>query len=619
MVPVKYSRRLGGRFVFQQSALLVGNEEADRLPLRQLARDLAGLGISGRIRLRPPGNEAPAIRVLRDSRVTDPEGYELMVRPSGIELRARTAAGAYYGVQTLRELLALHGRTLPALSIRDWPDLRRRAVYHDCSRGKVPKVRTICELVERLARWKINELQLYIENTFRFRRHPAIGVGYSPFTAQDITRIQAHCKRHHVRLVGSLASFGHMEKILVLPEYRHLAELPELDAAYPRGDLCPTDPRSIRFLAELYEEFLPLFEAEDFNACCDETSHIGTGRSRRRAERIGVGRLYLEFVLKIRRLCLKHGKRMNIWGDIVLAHPELIPEIPKDVVMLNWDYNPNGRRIDRTNEFAEAGLPLMCCPGTNGWQSHGTRMAQANANITKFARLARQYGAEGLLNTDWGDYGHRNTLGVSLHGFALGAACAWGGARLEGRGLGRFTRSFTFHVFGDRAGRLAEALRTLGAWPGSQLYHALIEPFDQNGDPQSRHFAVGGPGRILGHRTIASPNLKSPAVRRRLEVVRSLRFAAPKPAQEFEALALEEFELARRMDLLACRRILAGRQLLGGGGVPARELRAIGRDMEALAEDFARLWRRRNRPSRLRDNLAAMRAASAEAYSLARR
>ena len=196
---------------------------------------------------------------------------------------------------------------------------------------------------------------------------------------------------------------------------------------------------------------------------------------------------------------------------------------------------------------------------------------------------------------------------VLLHQqFALGAACAWGGAQVTGRTRAQFTRTFTYHAFGDRTGRLAEALQLLGAWPGSQLYHALIEPFD----PRKP---------MVGYRPIASGRLSAPALRRRLQVLRSLRFGAPKPRAAFEALALEEFRLARRMDLLACRRGLAGMRLLAGRSVPGPELRSIARDMDALMEDFSALWRRRNRPSRLRDNLAAMRAAAAEARGAARR
>ncbi|KKM03724.1 hypothetical protein LCGC14_1771530, partial [marine sediment metagenome] len=350
LIPVKKSRRLGGTFRFGKSVLLASSHSSDALGLKQLAADLAALGVSARVKIgksRPPDAD---VYVRRTKRIKDPQAYEMTVKAGGIEVRAFWAPGAYYGIQTLRDLLAVHGRTLPATRIEDWPDFRRRGVYHDCSRGKVPTLKTLFGLIERLAHWKINELQLYIENTFRYRSHPAIGVGYSPFTAADITRIQEHCKKHHVRLVGSLASFGHMEKILCLPEYAPLCEQPADLRTDHTGDLCPTDPGSIKLLRDLYEEFLPLLEARDFNACCDETRQIGKGRSRRRAERIGVGRVYLEFVLKIHKLCRKLGKRLNIWGDIILAHPELIPEIPKDIVMLNWAYHARNERLLRTGE-----------------------------------------------------------------------------------------------------------------------------------------------------------------------------------------------------------------------------------------------------------------------------
>ena len=600
LIPVRKYRKLPGTFTFGPSAVLqTSHPIADGVALKQLRAALAGLGV--RARLGKP--DAADVRIIRDKRIGGPEAYELAIRPGGIRIRSARTPGAYYAVQTLRDLLAACGKSLPATRISDSPDFPRRGVYLDCSRGKVPKVKTVKQLVERLAHWKVNELQLYIENTFRYARHPAIGVGYSPFTAEDILAIQDHCKAHHVRLVGSLASFGHMDKILSLPAYRHLAE--SLDFSQDTvGDLCPTDPASIKFLAELYDEFLPLLEAEDFNACCDETRQIGKGRSRRRAERIGVGRVYLEFILKIRKLCHKHGKRMNIWGDIILAHPELIPKVPKDIVMCNWDYDARGGRIRRTAEFAAAGLPLVCCPGTNGWQSHGSRLGQAMDNVTRFAAVARRNGAEGLVNTDWGDFGHRNPLGVSYHGLAHGAAHAWYGRGVDDKA---FTRRFCRLVFGDKTGRLAAAIRSLGAAKGAfQLYHALVEPFD--------------PDRpiLMGRRSIDHPSFKTAPVRRRLEAMRKLRIPRLAGLAEFESLALAEFELARRMDLLACRRIIVGRQLHAGKGAGERTFRSLAANMADMAADFEALWRARNRPSRLQDNLAAFRAVSSEARRLAR-
>ena len=48
-------------------------------------------------------------------------------------------------------------------------------------------------------------------------------------------------------------------------------------------------------------------------------------------------------------------------------------------------------------------------------------------------RLAegKKHGTNGLLNTDWGDYGNVNLPGTSLHGMAYGADCAWAGTHRE--------------------------------------------------------------------------------------------------------------------------------------------------------------------------------------------
>jgi len=71
--------------------------------------------------------------------------------------------------------------------------------------------------------------------------------------------------------------------------------------------------------------------------------------------------------------------------------------------------------------------------------SHGTRLANAVENVARFAAVGRVYGVEGLLNTDWGDGGHRNTLGVSMHGVAHGAAHAWHGRDVDDN---RFTEAY---------------------------------------------------------------------------------------------------------------------------------------------------------------------------------
>ena len=59
----------------------------------------------------------------------------------------------------------------PACRIEDWPDFAVRGVMLDVSRDRVPTMQTLRDLVDRLAGWKINQLQLYMEHTFAYAGH----------------------------------------------------------------------------------------------------------------------------------------------------------------------------------------------------------------------------------------------------------------------------------------------------------------------------------------------------------------------------------------------------------------------------------------------------------------
>jgi hypothetical protein len=602
LIPVKQYESARGVFRVPEAVTLSGAAPGDALPLGQLAGDLAQHGVIARVTA--GAGASAAVRIRRDSRVAGAEAYEMTIGPDGVEVRASADAGAYYAVQTLRDLVALHGREIPACEIGDAPDFARRGVYHDCSRGKVPTVETLKALVERLARWKVNELELYVENVFTFKRHPAIGRGYSPFTADEILALADHCRAHHVRLVGSLASFGHMEKILALAEYQHLGELAGA-GGWPGGTtLCPTDPGSIALLADLYAEFVPLFEARDFNACCDETWELGKGRSKADAERLGVGRVYLDFFKKVHALCAKHGKRMNAWADIVLEHPETLAEVPRDACMLNWDYHPEGTRIRRTREIVEAGLAVMVCPGTNAWNSHGCRLEMGMRNIARFAEEGIASGAEGLLNTDWGDGGHRNPLAVSLHNLAFGAAQAWNHAATRAEG---FTERFCRHLFGDALGvsseDLAAAIRTLGgAHEALGLGYANATPlYTTFLGPVEKFLVAEHPQGAALDRVSAA------ALAKHAEALSALRWpTATEDAGAFLAATMEEYALAAKLDALACRRTAALKQLRAGKTPDAEELRRLADATDETARDLERVWLLGNRPSRLRDILEGL-------------
>ncbi len=602
LIPPRKWQILGGVYELPSAIRVAATEPKHSVAVDQVMTALTDLGIK---QAADSANSQHGIRLLRDGPQQE-EAYELRIQADGIEIAAATEAGLFYGVQTLRELLRLYGRQLPCLAITDYPDFERRCCYLDCSRGKVPTVNTLKQFIERLASWKLNELQLYVENVFTFQSHPAIGVGYDPFTPDDMVELQAYARRHHIRLVPSLASMGHMEKILTLPAYQHLGELPGYRGWLGGTTLSPQEPGSIELVADLYGDFLPHFDALDFNVCGDEPWELGQGKSKAAADSKGVGRVYLEFILKLYDLCQQYGKRMNLWGDIVLRHPEILSELPSDLVMLNWDYDPNGPRMQRTHEFREAGLTFLCCPGTHGWKSHGTRLSEAMQNTHQFAAIARQEGASGLLITDWGDAGHRNTLAVSMHTMAYAAACAWNGSDAPTPESSRFTERYLQHVFGVRSGRQPDAMRIIGDERlGEWAYFAAYEHLSA---PQGF-----GMGICQAQPVIDDVSLPEDELLQMLHEQQALRFDFDgSKLSPFDRHSVVEYDIARQMNALALERVQMARTARVGRSVDARVLQAHQDAWRALKLVFRENWLARNRPSRLDDNLIGFDQAIAE-------
>ena len=311
-----------------------------------------------------------------------------------------------------------------------------RGYMLDISRDKVPTMGTLKLLVDLLAKFDYNQLQLYTEHTFAYSQHKGVWEKASPLTASEIRALDAYCAMNGIELVPNQNSFGHLERWLVRPEYNHLAELPKGGAPLPWGGfkkfpttLCPTDPASLEFLDGLYAELLPNFSSKLFNIGCDETFDLlGEGRSAAAVKEQGEGRVYLEFLKKVAALARQHGKRPMFWGDVILKHPELVPELPKDLIALDWGYEGNHPFLAEAEKFRQAGLDFYVCPGTSSWNSLGGRVENMRENMQAAEQAGHRFGAKGFLVTDWGDGGHWQPLAASLPGLILGGNLAFTGA-----------------------------------------------------------------------------------------------------------------------------------------------------------------------------------------------
>ena len=130
-----------------------------------------------------------ALLLIQKESFDHPEKYSIHINPDRIILSAGIEVGVFRGLQTIYQLFRITENHIQCGEIEDFPDLERRGFMLDVSRCKVPTMESLYQLIDLLASVHINELQLYIEHTFSFKDHQVIWNESSPFTSEEIQKI----------------------------------------------------------------------------------------------------------------------------------------------------------------------------------------------------------------------------------------------------------------------------------------------------------------------------------------------------------------------------------------------------------------------------------------------
>ncbi len=262
------------------------------------------------------------------------EGYILISRPGAVAIIGQTAAGVFYGAQTLKQMIARQAGQ-PAVwtgTVRDWPAMRYRGLHDDLSRGPFPTLAFQKHQLEVFAAHKVNLYSPYFEHTLAYSNQPLAAPPGSALTRGEAQELAAYGRQLHILVVPEQEAFGHLHHVLQYEKYSDLAETPHGHVLAPGQ--AGTQPLILDWFTQIANDFPSPF----LHVGADETFELGTGRTKADVDKRGLGPVYADFLTQIHTTLAPLHRRLLFWGDVATTDPKAIPGLPKDMIAIPWIY-----------------------------------------------------------------------------------------------------------------------------------------------------------------------------------------------------------------------------------------------------------------------------------------
>ena len=342
------------------------------------------------------------------------QSYELSVNAEAAVIKAITQKGLFYGCVTLMQLLENYKGEIPSCEIIDWPDLKIRGISDDISRGQVSTQENFKRIIRFLARYKMNIYMPYLEDMIQFDSFPSIGKDRGALTKKEINELVEYASDYFIEVIPIFQTLGHFENVLSQKEFIKYADWPGA------ASLDVTNEETYKFLKSMLEEVFELFPSKYFHIGADESYDIGFGNSRKLVEETSLGRVHSDHYRRIYEICKDSGKDVMMYGDIILENPEILDNLPRDVIIVDWQYRPEAD-YPSAKFFMESGFDYIISPSVWNFNSVYPENFLAFPNIESLTRSGIEHNAMGMINSGWGDYGSETFRDLNLHGYAWSA------------------------------------------------------------------------------------------------------------------------------------------------------------------------------------------------------
>jgi hexosaminidase len=249
----------------------------------------------------------------------------------------------------------------------------------------------------------INTLLMEWEASYPFQEDPQIASRYT-YTRAQIKDFIGYCNRLNIDVIPLQQSFGHVEYILRHNRYAALRE-----DEHDLSQVCPAQKELNKALfTRLYKDLAATHNSPYIHIGCDETHLLGhCPLCRKLAAEEGVSKLYFDHVKMLCDIVISLGKIPVLWADIALKYPEYLDLLPKQTVLVDWNYGWPLDKFGDHGKLAASGYEIWGAPALRSdpdnyyletWKHHLD-------NIAQFIPECRRLGYKGIIMTSWSTSG----------------------------------------------------------------------------------------------------------------------------------------------------------------------------------------------------------------------
>ena len=270
-------------------------------------------------------------------------------------------------------------------------------------RNEVMTTQALKRFAREIADMGMNTLVMEYEATYPYQNNATISneVAYS---RQEVKSFISYCSSIGVEVIPVQECFGHVQYILRHDRYNHLSE-----DARDLSQVCPLKAEGDSLLfQDLLADMAAMHPSRYIHIGGDETTLLGHDQAcKAMVEKEGKSRLFVNYMKMMSEMVLKMGKIPVMWADMLLKYPEAADLLPKETILLDWNYGWKPNHFGDIANLQKKGFVFW---GAASLRSHPDNwyvtdwMTHFN-NQRDFIPYARNSGYQAMLMTSWSTSG----------------------------------------------------------------------------------------------------------------------------------------------------------------------------------------------------------------------